>query len=51
MLEDLKTYDEAIYASLKKIKECDNVDDWDLTFTANETVFSHSNPSSNPPDP
>jgi E3 ubiquitin-protein ligase NEDD4 len=36
-LEDLKSYDEAIYNSLKKIKECDNVDDWELTFTANET--------------
>jgi E3 ubiquitin-protein ligase NEDD4 len=36
VLEDLKSYDEAIHASLKKIQQCDNVEDWDLTFTAND---------------
>jgi len=37
VLEDLKSFDEAIYNSLKKTIQCDNVNDWELTFTIADT--------------
>jgi len=34
VVHDLKHFDEALYASLKKVQQAESVDDWELTFVA-----------------
>eukprot|EP01128_Nolandella_sp_AFSM9_P012613 TRINITY_DN944_c0_g1_i2.p1 TRINITY_DN944_c0_g1~~TRINITY_DN944_c0_g1_i2.p1 ORF type:complete len:537 (+),score=146.77 TRINITY_DN944_c0_g1_i2:163-1611(+) len=36
VLEDLKYYDEGIYSSMKKVKDADDIDSWDLSFSVTD---------------